>query len=198
MAPARTFDALSNGAHNRLGTFPSQIQGTVDSPHIRLAMGRRVALNAKGATVGDPSKSCSAPRSSGNYFFSSLPLRRCSRRSWRRVRLAVRRSLRRSRLPSRRSLRRARLARRRSTPVLGAAGGGVVAGGGVAVWASASDTVDTVSTVGAARLNTASPRSERALRREITSDLICSLMQHPPGLRLLTLRSHCLTLEVHE
>src|SRR3984893_15625237 len=55
---------------------------------------------------------------------------------------------------------------RRSVPVC-------ASGGGAGCWASASDTV---STVGTARLNAASPRRESALLREITSDAIFSLI----------------------
>src|ERR1700730_450531 len=55
---------------------------------------------------------------------------------------------------------------RRSVPVC-------ASGGGAGCWASASDTV---STVGTARLNAASPRRESALRREITPDAIFSLI----------------------
>jgi hypothetical protein len=57
-------------------------------------------------------------------------------------------------------------------PAFGSCSGG--ASGGDA-WASASDTVNTVTSAGAAaRLNAASPRRESALRREITSDVLIS------------------------
>ena len=46
------------------------------------------------------------------------------------------------------------------------------------VWASASDTVRIVA--GTARLNAASPRRENALRRDIISDLISSLISNLP------------------
>jgi hypothetical protein len=54
-------------------------------------------------------------------------------------------------------------------PAFGSCSGG--ASGGDA-WASASDTVNTVTSAGAAaRLNVASPRRENAFRRDITSDV---------------------------
>ena len=107
----------------------------------------------------------------------AVPVRRSSRRSWRRVRRSSRRSWRRARRSWRRSRRPVRRSCRRSVPVFSSAGAGAGAG---AVWASASDTVSTE--VGTARLNAAaSPRRESALRREITSDLIFSLnVRLPP------------------
>jgi hypothetical protein len=57
-------------------------------------------------------------------------------------------------------------------PAFGSCSGG--ASGGDA-WASASDTVNTVTSAGAAaRLNAARGRMESALRREITSDVLIS------------------------
>jgi hypothetical protein len=60
------------------------------------------------------------------------------------------------------------------TPLRAGLPPGEAAGGGVVCWASASDTISTVG--GTARLNAASPTRESALRREITSDSIFSLI----------------------
>ena len=47
-------------------------------------------------------------------------------------------------------------------------------------WASASDTVRTVGDT--AKLNAASPKNEKALRREIISISFCSVTSDPPYL----------------
>jgi hypothetical protein len=51
-------------------------------------------------------------------------------------------------------------------------------------WASASDTVRTVGDT--AKLNAASPTSEKTLRREIISVFFCSVTSNPPYLIVAT------------
>ena len=119
------------------------------------AISPRSQPESGGATLATMPALSNVPRLHANYFVPVVPVvsvpppRRVSRRSWRPVRRVSRRSWR----PARRSP-------RRSIPL---------------VWASASDTVSTVA--GTAKLNAAViPRRENAVRREISSDLVSSVI----------------------